>query len=276
MEGEKEENREKIRRGIKYGFPREFLLDFVRVVTPRDLITPKGRQDDWWLDTTIFGPDGSERRTGPLDDDYRRVLVINRPGFTRERYLANDDDLQEFIFQAKYVEPTDVWVDIGLHPDQIPQTLKLCKSDTTVEERDGLISRNFKYAGSRGDLMYFIEPEEPQVFDEEEGKKLLFYPTCNVRIRIVRGGVCSCPFYHKRPKPSRVFDYSQVALMGQFVRPPPEQQPSGEEYVSLMREIVNMFKRVGDAAAAGNDNHVERLYVDYTDDDEEDNKGSSK
>jgi hypothetical protein len=209
------------------------------------------RAKDWWIDTP-YGPDGNGRTTGPVDDDNRPVLVINRAGFSRERYLA--DNVHEYIMEAKDVGATDVWVDIGpnLHSGK---QLRLCKSDTTTEERDGLIARGFQYLDSRCDLMYFIEPEEPVVErqDDYSESKLLFYPTSGVRIKIVRD-MCMCSSYHKEPKPG-AFDYSQVALTGAFVRPPPVQRDKTPEELAhnqrIMRKAHKASNRLRVEAAAG-------------------------
>lgn len=157
---------------------------------------PTPRPKDWWWDT-MWGPDGNDRKRGPRDDDQHKVLVINRPGFTRERYLA--DDLEEFMIEVRQVLPTDIWVEVAepLYKANNRKTLQLCKQDTLPEERDGLIAKGFTYLGSRGDLRYFIEPEEPIVEDQRlySDVRTLYYPICGVRIRIVRGE-CLCDSYH--------------------------------------------------------------------------------
>jgi hypothetical protein len=211
------------------------------------------RPKDWWWDTP-YGPDGNGRHTGPLDDDLHPCLVINHPGFTRERYLA--DDVQEFIMETKDVGPEDVWVEFApeLYRANDGKTLQLCKSDTSPEERDGLMQKGFTYLGSRCDLMYFIEPEEPSTREAIWGDdKLLTYPGCGVKIRIHRGR-CMCSSYHKEPYPG-AFDYSQVALAGEFVRPAPVQrQKNAKELAREAREIEEAREaraRIEARAAAG-------------------------
>lgn len=213
------------------------------------------RPKDWWIDTP-WGPDGNNRHIGPTDDDLHLCMVINRPGFTRERYLA--DDVQEFIIEAKDVEPTDIWVEIvpSLHRANSGNTLKLCKSDTTTEERDGLIQNGFKYLGSRCDLMYFIEPEKPieTKVSTWSDTKVLSYPGCGVKILINRGR-CMCSSYHKEPYPG-AFDYSQVALSGEFVRPPPVQrQKNADELAKEAREMeeARESRAILEAKAAAGD-----------------------
>lgn len=214
MEGQKNRN---IRRSriVRDGVPAEFEMDF----KPKtEWVEPTERPKDWWFGTE-YGPDGNCPEKGPLDDDNHPVLVINREGFTRERYL--NDNVQEFIMEVKTLLPTDVWVEI--YP-KLKATLQLCKQDTSIEDRDGLIAKGFKYLGSRWDLMYFEEPEVPQI----EGN-VKTYPTSGVQIRIHRGK-CFCSSYHKEPVPG-AFDYSQVALNGDIdsMEPPKQREKTIEE-----------------------------------------------
>jgi hypothetical protein len=72
--------------------------------------------------------------------------------------------------------------------------------------------------------------------DEYSENRLLFYPTSGVRIKIVRDH-CMCSSYHKEPKPG-AFDYTQVALTGVFVRPPPVQREKTAEEKAQDRELA--------------------------------------
>jgi hypothetical protein len=215
--------------------------------SPPIIPKPKG----WWIGTD-FGPDGNYSQKGPVDDDKRRVLVISREGFSKERYL--NDDVAEFIMEARNVQESDIWVD--LDPTPYSCDLKLCKQDTPLEIREKLVAKGFKYLGSRDDLVFFTEPEKPIIKHNERE-----YPTSGVKIRIVRGK-CFCSSYHKNPYPG-TFDYSQVALYGEF-GPPPLQ-----EIGNCDREVEEYQKELQEKAESGDERakflltmfHVEADYM---------------
>lgn len=240
MEGQKNRNIRKARI-VRDGVPAEFEMDFKPPKT--EWVDHNDRPKDWWFDTE-YGPDDNYPEKGPLDDDNHPVLVINREGFTRERYM--NDNVQEFIMEVKTLLPTDVWVEI--YP-KLKATLQLCKQDTSIEDRDGLIAKGFKYLGSRCDLMYFEEPEVPQI----EGN-VRTYPIIGVQIRIQRGK-CFCSSYHKEPFPG-AFDYSQVALNGDIdsMVPPLQREKTAEEKeedVKRQEEVRISWEETKKKAEAG-------------------------
>lgn len=189
----------------------------------------KGRAVDAWWDRD-YGPDGNYRHTGPLDDEMRPVLVLNT-GLTRQQYVDwNPDAVSSFICQASHVGATDIWVDLEPPLNRYPgNTLLLCKSDTLPSERDELHVRGFTYLGSRGDLMYFVDP-----FGSIDigGHTDTYYEVPRVRI-IIHRDACMCSAYHKERD---AWDWSRVGFDGIPPRAPPVQPPETAEEIRAREE----------------------------------------
>lgn len=184
-------------------------------------IHPKGGIIDAWWDTE-YGPDGNMRTTGPFDDERRRVLVLSS-GLTRAQYVEWDPAVvAPFICEAAQVQPLDVWVDLDPPPYRYDgNTLILCKQDTLPSERDELHARGFIYLGSRGDVMYFVNPFGPIDISTHTDT---YYEGPRVRIVIHRSG-CMCSTYHKEPGPHGAWYWSRVGFDGIPPRDPPIQPP---------------------------------------------------
>lgn len=185
---------------------------------------------DWW--DSKYGPDGQYRNTGPLDDERRRVLVLNS-GLTRAQYVAWDPAVMApFISEASRVGPHDVWVDLDPPPHRHPgETLRLCKQDTLPAERDELDARGFTYLGSRDDLMYFVNPYGDIDMSTHTDT---YYDEPRVRI-IIHRDACMCSSYHKKDAPSNAWDWSRVSFDGVPPRTPPVQPPETAD-ARLLRE----------------------------------------
>lgn len=175
---------------------------------------------DWWWDTP-WGPDGNGRHTGPSEDDKRPALVLNS-GLTREQYRLGD--FVQYIKEAKECGPTDVWADAW--PTNRLYTIEgafnLCLEDTLPEERDELDRRGFTYLGTRGDCIYFRNPNGKLPDMKWNGLIDVTYPDSGVRL-IIQRGYCMCSTYHRTHD---AWYWSRVAFDGKPARPPPVAPPS--------------------------------------------------
>jgi hypothetical protein len=221
---------------------------------PHAWIKQENRVADWW--DSKYSPAGYGKETGPIDDERRRVLVINT-GLTLQQYEEWDPAVMDrYVCEASQVSPTDIWVDLDapVHAQHEGNLLVLCKSDTLPSERDELHARGFTYLGSRDDCMYFVDPYGSiDLYRHSD----TYYPVPRVRIIIHRES-CMCSTYHKEAKPHGAWYWSRVGFDDIPPREPPVQPEETEEALrERVRseeqhaiEMANWRKRANDGEAS--------------------------